>query len=448
MKVTNRILSLLLALVLIISMTACAQVPAETTLPPETTAPVQTTAPTETTAPPETTVPEETTEPTEPLTAEELILQERRNIVEEYMRQQVTLLWRAEEDLLYTIASDTLPENADSSKQIQLVAGRLYMGLPYAYTTGTMDTFLEFAGEPDENGIYNVSGLTWDTLSGGRSTARFGNDCSGAVVLAWSQIGASVTAQTTAYMCEDYGFLRVGDYESDPSEFTSTASFIGVNGADKMYNAYAQLQKGDALVRRKPEGGHVVMVVDVNVVYKEDGKIDPMASYVTILEQTSSNATNHTAKITHEKTGEPIYVVGGIDRVFGFQYLIQKGYLPITCKELIDPSTVEAPKVTDSETSFNKDTLLTGTISCNWFIDTVTLTITDPAGNTVQKATGNTIRRSNHTFDLQQFVTENPNAIRGSVDPSALASGNYHCTVTCRLTTGEEFTVRDFDFTV
>jgi len=437
--------SLLLALLLIVSLAACQQTPAETT-----TAPTETTAaPTETTAAPtETTAPEETTEPTEPLSPEEQILQERRDIVEAYMRQQATILWRPTEDILYTLARDVRPEDSPGNKTIQLVAGRLYRGLPYAYNTGTMDTFLEFAGEPDENGIYNISGLTWDVLSGGGPTARIGNDCSGSVELAWSQIGASITAKATRYMCEDFGFLRVGDYESEPSEFVLTNMIIGNNGLDKMYAAYAQLQKGDALVNYSPDGGHTVMAVDVNVVYKEDGSISPLDSYVTILEQTSTRVRNQKETLIHEKTGETIYLIGGVDVNFSFLYLMQKGYLPITCKELVDPSTIAPPEVTDSETVLNKDTLLTGTISCNWFIDTVTLTITDPAGNTVQKATGNTIRGSNHTFDLQQFVTENPNAIRGSVDPSALASGNYHCTVVCRLTTGEEFTVRDFDFAV
>lgn len=437
--------SLLLALLLIFSLAACQQTPAETT-----TAPTETTAaPTETTAAPtEATAPEETTEATEPLTAEELILQERRDIVEAYMRQQATILWRPTEDILYTLASDTLPEDSPGDETIQLVAGRLYMGLPYAYNTGTVDTFLEFADEPDENGIYNISGLTWDILSGNRFTARIGNDCSGAVALAWSQIGASITAQSTKYMCEDFGFLRVGDYESDPSEFYSTSFFIGSNGVDKIYAAYAQLQKGDALVYRTPKGGHAVMAVDVNVVYNEDGSIRPLDSYVTVLEQTSTRVRNQKETLIHEKTGETIYLIGGVDMNLSFLYLMQKGYLPITCKELVDPSTIAPPEVTDSETVLNKDTLLTGTISCNWFIDTVTLTITDPAGNTVQEATGNTIRRSNHTFDLQQFVTDHPNAIRGSIDPAALTSGNYHCTVVCRLTTGEEFTVRDFDFAV
>lgn len=446
MKYTQRTICLLLAILLLYSLAACQQAPAETT-----TAPAETTAaPTETTAAPtETTAPEETTEPTKPLTEEELILQERRDIVEAYMRQQTTILWRSEEDVLYTLASNTVPEESDENKQIQLVAGRLYRGMPYSYGSGTMRSLADFAqGEPDSNGIYTLSGLTWEALSGGGGAPKIGNDCSCSVVLAWSQIGASVTAKSTQLMCRDYGFLPVGDYEIIPSTNEPTSAVIALNGAEKMYAAYTQLQKGDALVRRATGGGHAAMVVDVEVVYQDSGAIDPLRSYVTILEQTSTNAKNSTASYNHEVTGEPVYEICNTDRVWTFNTLLKKAYLPITCKELIDPSPLPEKTITDSQTELNKDTLLTGTLSSKWFIDAVTVTIADGSGNTVQEAMAFPTRGSNHDFDLQKFVTDHPNAIRGSIDPAALASGNYHCTVVCRLTTGEEFTVRDFDFTV
>lgn len=432
---TRKIFCLLLAFLLIFGLAACQQHPAETTAPTQTTA-----APTETTAPEET---------AEPLTAEEFILQERRDIVEAYMRRQTTFLWRSEEDVLYTLSSNTLPEDADESKQIQLVAGRLYQGMPYSYASGTTSSIIAFShSEPDSNGIYTISGLTWEALSGGGGAPKIGNDCSAAVVLAWSQIGASVVAESTKSMCLDYGFLPVGDYETIPSTNEPTSAVIALNGPEKMIEAYAQLQKGDALVRRAVGSGHAAMVVDVNIFYQEDGSINYKQSYVTILEQTSTRAKKPTVSYNHEVTGEPVYEICTVDNEWSFSYLLQKAYLPITCKELIDPSPLPEKAVTDSQTEFNKDTLLTGTLSSQWFIDTVTITVTDTSGATVQEAMAASTRKSNRDFDLQKFVTDHPSAIRGSIDPAALASGNYHCTVVCRLTTGEEFTVRDFDFTV
>ena len=115
---------------------------------------------------------------------------------------------------------------------------------------------------------------------------------------------------------------------------------------------------------------------------------------------------------------------------------------------MIDPSPLPEKDITDSQTEFNKDTLLTGTLSSQWFIDMVTVTITDGEGKTIQEATAFSSRGYNKDFNRQKFVTDHPNAVQGSIDPTALTAGNYHCTVIARLTTGEEFTVRDFDFGV
>lgn len=441
----KKYLSLLLAALLLLSLAACEKAPAETTQPTQTTAaPTETTAaPTEASAPEETT---EATEPTEPMTEEEKILWERRLAVEAYMQRQAGILWRSDADVLYTLDSSMLPEESDVNKQIQIVAGRLYQGIPYAYSSGSIGTLTEFAaGEPDADGIYTLTGLNWEAFSGYHKSARLGNDCSSAVVLAWSQIGASVTAETTEFMCFDRGFLPVGDYEIIPDTNEPTGAVIAKNGAETMFAAYAQLQKGDALVRRASTG-HAVLVTDVNVVYLEDGSIDPRGSYVTVWEQTSTYSKNQTVTHNHEVTGEPIYGLYTMGKPLTFQFLLQKAYLPITCKELIDPSPLPEKVITDSQTEFNKDTLLTGTLTCPWFIEAVTITLSDSSG-TVQEATAFPTRRHNNDFDLQKFVTDHPNAIIGSVDPAALASGNYHCTVVVRLTTGEEFTVRDFDFT-
>ena len=71
----------------------------------------------------------------------------------------------------------------------------------------------------------------------------------------------------------------------------------------------------------------------------------------------------------------------------------------------------------------------------------------DETNNVVQQAAGRVRRGKNHEYDLQQFVTDVPGAILGGIDLSDLDEGNYRCTVVCRLTTGQEFMVRDFRFT-
>ena len=425
MKKMTRILSCLLAVLLLLGLMGCGENPAETT--------------------------QQTTQATEPtvneLTPEEKILAERRDIVEQYMCQSVSVVWRADCDVHYVCYGDSM----------DIVSGRLYSGVPYSHSGGTAASFLEYAKETDEHGIPVVTGLTTAAFQKtDAGTNRIGNDCSSAVALAWSQIGASIgdqggTGNTigTNRMIPKYGFIPVGDYEYEVEgdQVTNTKEVILLNGKDKMYECYAQLQKGDAVVRRTGNG-HTRMVVSVDVVYDENGKIDPKESRITYLDQTVAHQKGGNTTYVDETLGETVYVIGGVDKRTTFALLLSDGYLPVTCKELIDPSPLAEPVLTDSETELNYETILTGNISCNWFIDAVTMTITDANGQEVQKATVSTNRDSYRNFDMQKFVTDIPETVRGGIDLDALASGNYHCTVVCLLTNGQEVTARDFDFTV
>ena len=384
--------------------------------------------------------------PTEP--EMDPVLAQRRDEAEAYMRRMGTVLWRSEEDITYTIKSNILPEeDTGKSTRLEIKAGRIYQGLPYSYGGVTDTSFLEFAGEP-ENGVYTISGVTWETLSGaGSVSSRLGNDCSSAVTLAWASIGANMTMTSTQYMTPSRGYVRVGEYTSNDEDNTNSAIACANNGEQAMFAAYAQLLKADAVVKRSSSSGHTMMVVSNAPVYTKDGTIDGKESKVTILDQTRSHFNGEKTRYD-EKLQENVYRIYGIDTTYTYQRLLEEGYLPYTCQALIDPTPIEEPKVTDSESVFTADSLLTGTISCNWMIDTLTMTITDSAGTTVQEGAIRSPRGKNYAVDLQQFVTDNPAGVRGYIRPEELAAGNYHCKLECRLVSGAELSVRDFDFTV
>ena len=429
MNYTKRIITILTVLLLIFGLVACG----ETTPKQETT---------------EATT-EATTQPTEPkeLTPEEKILAERRDLVEQYMRKNASVIWRADCDVHYTCYG----------KAMLIEKGKLYSGVPYAHSGGSLTSFFDYAETTDEYGYPVLTGLAAEAFDGTDAiTNRLGNDCSSAVIFAWSQIGASVEDQVgtgtgirTYNMIPKYGFIPVGDYvyEIDGDRVTNTKEVILINGNDKIYECYAQLQKADAVVKRAGSG-HAMMVVSVNVVYDETGKIDPNKSEVIFLDQRQSSQQGGNTTFVDEVSGETVYRIGGVDFKSTFSRMLSNGYLPVTCKELIDPSPLSEPVVTDSETEYSVVNILTGTISCNWFIDAVTMTITDANGQQVQKATVSTNRNSYRNFDMQKFVTDIPETVRGGIDLEALTSGNYHCTVVCRLTTEEEILVCDFDFAV
>jgi len=421
-------------MLLVLAVTGCALQPAESTSPAESTNAAETAsteAVVETAYSTEESTEAESTEAQtegETLSPEEQILEDRRETVVEYMRSMLTVMWRAGVDIDY--------ENHEGDS-FSIKAGRIYRGMPYTNAAGTLTSFLEYAEKRDEKGVYLITGLNSEALDGGAAVVRVGSDCSSSVYTAWSQIGASVRCTATRYMCEDNGYIKVGEYQSHPSDLANPV----INGPEVMSAAYAKLKKGDILV----SNGHVMMVADVSITYDQNGKIDMWRSFVTVLEQTRSLVKSGKSYMD-EALGETVYLIGGVDQKYLFDSLYAKNYLPYTCKELIDPSTVEAPYVVDSEKEHTADNLLSGTISSNWSIDAVTVTIMDETNNVVQQATGRVRRYKNHEYDLQQLVTDVPETILGRIDLSELDEGNYRCTVVCRLTTGQEFVVRDFGF--
>ena len=96
----------------------------------------------------ETVLPENTTETTAPSSRfteeEEKLLQSRRDAVVDYMRDMLSVLWRADEDITYALPG--------GKPVFEIVKGRLYQGVPYAFTMGTKTSFLEYSIGVDENG--------------------------------------------------------------------------------------------------------------------------------------------------------------------------------------------------------------------------------------------------------------------------------------------------------
>ncbi len=376
----------------------------------------------------------------------EEILTERRAKALEYMRKSTMMLWRPTEDIFYTTQSNVTPKEAKENVQFTLYADRIYCGVPYSYAGGTAEAFLDYATEQDENGVYLVDGLKWENISGGSGIGRIGNDCSSVLLHAWGQLGETYNATTTAYLTEKYGFLPVGNYKSVYDKYEDTGDIIKENGEQTIFRAYSCLQPADGVVKRASGSGHCRVVTEVKTVYLPDGTIDGENSTMTMLDQAVGSYKREETYF-NEKLGQDVYKVGR-EETFNFATMASWKFVPITCKALIDPAPAKKPQVTDTEMVFDKDTILKGTLTCNWMMDCVTLDITNASGEKVQSATAYVSRKTGQykSFDMQEFVTVKPVLVRGSVDVASLAEGNYNCKVTVRLVTGEEITVRDFDF--
>lgn len=377
--------------------------------------------------------------------AAEDILLARREIAMAKMRQMGDLYWRATEDVKFRISA--------TGRWVEFKTGRIYRGIPYTHARSDENTFLEFAGAPDSKGIYNISGLAPEHMQNGSTYARIGNDCSGSVTFAWSAAGADIAGTNSSrYMIEANGYYKVGDYEYTPTEdgrIGISKDIVKANGKERMFEAYAKVQGGDALDTTTAAGGHVILVMGKHVVYNADGTINGDLSYIHTLEQTPGPVSITVQKRSwNEELQEIVYDIY-IEKNLTFNQCFSSGYLPITVKVLTDATASTELKIQDSlsaeEHSF--ENLLKGSIASTRIISSVTLTVTDDNGE-VFSIRGSGIRASIRTFYMKNFLTEDPAVMRGSMDLTKLIPGNdYHCTVTVQVASGDIVTVRDFDFT-
>jgi len=412
----KKILALLLALTLALSLFAgCAKEPAKT--PDEPAGPV---------------------EPEIQRTPEEQILWDRRVTAETYLRNLAKVRWRSNVDLEYTHTSG-------QENPWKIVAGRLYEGLPYSYAGASLGTWLDHPHTTDEKGIHTMDTLTVELLGGSSTSSRLGIDCSGTMSHAWQAAGAKVRTESTNAMTPANGYIRVGEYTAPENAYTSTKADCASNGMDVMFNAYAQLQKGDGVVSSNG-GGHARFVADVNVVRNENGKVIGAKSTVTIIEQFGLMASE--AKYYDEALGEDVYMCITVDSVYTFASLFREGYLPVTNKIFVDPSPIEDPVVTYNVKAPTKDNMLYGTLKCNWALDNASITITDASGAVVQSAVLHPQRRSELNVSMAQFTSDGTaGKTVGTLNLKALPAGTYHVVIACRTVAGHEMTAAEFDIT-
>ena len=394
------------------------------------------------------------TEPVDP----DAILAYRRDLVEKEMRRMSAVLWTPAEPITYHMANQSpgidVARKQDPKHVITFVPGNIYQGIPYTHGGGSGYSWLAYATAQDENGVYTLSGMTTEVLSGSGSTSQFnysrlGNDCADQLFWAWGQVSSSIAFFGTSTMTESNGCLKVGAYVANGnfSKENNTYSIVEQNGKETMFAAYSLMQKGDAIVNYTPNGaGHTVMIVECHTEYLPDGAVDSMNSYVTVLEQTGANEINQTKEF-NETLGKDVYLCELLDAKWSFDELFSKGYLPITCKELINPSPRAESQLTDSAKEPTVDNMFSGKLASNYRISDITIRIMDANGNLLQKATCFSQQKEMLTFDMSRFI--NPmeaQSMQGKIELDKLAAGTYHCTYTARISTGEQIIFRDFEF--
>lgn len=391
-------------------------------------------------------------------TTDEEILQQRRDIAEQQMRWANDVLWTLTEDVPYCLDWNTQGvENdiaAGNQNVIYLKAGRIYKGLPYTHGNNSVFAFADYFSSVDEKGVYTMTGVTSEHFSGTAvltptSCARLGTDCADAVFWSWAHVSSTISFKETKNMTRLAGCLPVGDYVCDWAVYDQATSVIcEQNGYDVMMESYAKLQKADGLVfLNKNIQGHAVMCVGVEVVRDAEGKINPHESYAIILEQQSGGERNQ-VPVIDEKTGLEVYPMDGSDLHWTFDALYQRGYLPITIKEFIDPSPLPEPAVNDPVTNVTSSNMFSGVISATRPIASVTLSIYDSKDVKVQEATVYISHSDTPNFSMMRFTSDVEKLVmNGSYDLDALEAGEYKCVFVANLGDGSHIEFRNVPYT-
>jgi len=350
-----------------------------------------------------------------------------RDIVVARMLELTTIEWKVREDMVHNEGS--------------FVEGWTYYGMPYRHMGASLSRIKYLI---DEEGY--LKDFAYD-LPSVELQNYMGNDCSTGLIQALWAVSNSVDFGHCSRQYpwdESGGCLYVGDWEPDPSlSVADSRLHIQYNGEEKIYEAYAQLKKGDFYVYNIPDvGGHTRMAAENAVVaYNQDGTINPNYSYVTSHEQgwTTTNEekkTHTTCRANHRYT---------------FANLMFDGAVPVTCEELVtgemEPQTAEMIGGLEGKLG-----LTTGTVKTNYNLDYVDLVICDATGKEVfNHRMWPTLGRSGDSSDAMRRFYEDEFDMGRFAAPLAEAyfenGQTYSYKITATNTPGTTFTVKEGTFT-
>ena len=375
---------------------------------------------------------------TEPMSEAEAALRDR--VVEE-MRRLGTIQWKVKSELTHTCSCSY------AGCYTTYTPKYTYVGLPYNHYASPYEQAMYFL---DEEGYANDWAYELDSAGG--YDLYMGSDCSASVQLAWWTVSNSAEFFRTGGMLPSLGLgcLPVGDYEWDfylegsgtyKTEYTNKMTIA--TGEQRMYEAYGQMRRGDAIMYQIEAGGHARLCSSDAVVVRDDeGNISPEYSYVLMHEQGAGFTDEETAFKTTWR----------IDYKYTFANLYYDGAIPVTCEEL-QTGEMEPVECTLTGGASGYAGMFSGTVEANYQINSMTLEILDSQGNVAYKMPyfpscekGGDYSTYHHnarglctSMDMAAFSTQLQNA--------QLRTGeSYSYTVTVSLATGDQFQVAEGNF--
>lgn len=363
-------------------------------------------------------------------------MQEKRDAVEANMRAQGTIEWTVSQPLVYTCVCSL------ASCYGTFNPGTVIRGIYYNHKACSLERMQYVL---DANNVFKTE---MDLGSYDGMDCYIGNDCSTALVTAYRRVIADIDFNATSQMVngtaakiEPVGcWIPARDRESLPTYSDGYMAEVGEQG---MYESYALMRKADFIVNTTKDGGHTrLAAADAVVVRDQNGLIDGNESYVLMHEQGAP------------RTLEPYYSSWRIDYKYTFSNLYGSWYLPCTVTEFVT-GEFETPMAELRDGIDGKYGMTTGTVYSNFFLDSVSLTVTDENGDpvfdhriftTVSRYWDDSaradlwIRRDLHEYDLGHLAVPLQN-VGFEMDKT------YSYTITAHVGSGDSFVVKEGSFT-
>jgi len=361
--ILKRIIFLLLAAAILLSVTACRN--------PEETAPMETdTLPKATEYLDDSgyTVPQPMKYPDYTMPADPSTSRLRATAVKA-MRDLLSIRWSTATGISYYKTGPV------SEKHFQHQPDTTYAGTLYSNASTGLFQFMEFYDQ--DTGRLKYPGDS-DELK-----EALGTSCADALIWSWTSVCNSISgAYYPSTMVYQNGYYPVGGYTYDytaASFYTlPTYTIMAQNGKDVIMEAYTQIQAADALV--STSDNHAMMATaTANVVYTEDGRIDTSKSYVTIQDQRGGQGAGF---YESREYGQIIHYSGRTKATYTFDELYEKHYIPVAPAEFLGLKEYEQAVVTTVGSPCETvDDLLTMQVQSNYPLAVVNVIAADQHGN-------------------------------------------------------------------
>lgn len=354
-----------------------------------------------------------------PIKSEDMTVEEMRQLCVSFMRFSKTVVYTPNDTLSY--------ERNTSGAQDEMLKGLLYAGLPYIGRGGCGNVYRLMDYIDEETGVLDMENIKL-------RPNLFGSHCSSGTYWAWGRVISSIGHAYTADINHNNGYLRIGPYTYSDAIQKFTADYtsdkiVQENGLDIMCQSYAQLQLADGLVNYHAGGGHVIMASsEPTVAYKEDGSIDPINSYITILEQ-AQNWQEYT-----NASGDVCQLKNSVDKKMTFLDLFNGAYMPFTFAEFLGTKPVEKTQcsVNLSGETVSELKLFNAAVRSNFGISDIYISLFSDSGREVYRLVTRATEAG--VKDLQVARLADNTFTWGDYDS---LSGTYTVKLSAQLSTGE-----------